>query len=554
MDRISGDIRKYGGRRCKCAGAQESLRQKDREEKTERNAYVLFFISSVSGARIRCPAGKACRIGARFCIARNRVVQRAVCCKNRGENGNMWSTVQSVLEQIDDFVWGVPLMVLILSGGLLLTVRLGLLQVRKLGLALKWMIQNEEEAEGEISSFAALCTALSATIGTGNIVGVATAVCAGGPGALFWMIVAAFFGMATKYAEGLLAVKYRVIDQSGHSLGGPFYYIERGMGANWKWLAKMFAFFGACVGLFGIGTFSQVNGISSAVMGFFDPQQSFCVTIPGIGTYSWTIVLSSLILTVCVAAVLIGGVKRIATVSQIVVPFMAIIYFVFAAALVLCNITKVPQAIAIIVQGAFNPRAVAGGAAGSMLVAMQNGVARGIFSNEAGLGSAPIAAAAAQTREPVRQGLVSMTGTFIDTIVICTLTGLSVVLTGAWQVEGLEGVQVTTYAFQTGLPIPEVVSAAVLMVCLVFFAFTTILGWDYYGERCLEYLTGKHEKKIKAYRWLYIFAVMIGPYMTVKAVWTIADIFNGLMALPNMIALFVLSGVVVKETRKFFKK
>ena len=216
----------------------------------------------------------------------------------------MWSAIQSVLKQIDDFVWGVPLMVLILSGGLLLTVRLGLLQVRKLGLALKWMVQNEEEGEGEISSFAALCTALSATIGTGNIVGVATAVCAGGPGALFWMIVAAFLGMATKYSEGLLAVKYCVVDESGHSLGGPFYYIEKGMGKNWKWLAKIFAFFGACVGLFGIGTFSQVNGISSAVVGFFDPDKSFAVTIPGLGTYSWVVVIASLVLTFCVAAVI----------------------------------------------------------------------------------------------------------------------------------------------------------------------------------------------------------------------------------------------------------
>ena len=399
--------------------------------------------------------------------------------------GNMWSAIQSVLKQIDDFVWGVPLMVLILSGGLLLTVRLGLLQVRKLGLALKWMVQNEEEGEGEISSFAALCTALSATIGTGNIVGVATAVCAGGPGALFWMIMAAFLGMATKYSEGLLAVKYRVVDESGHSLGGPFYYIEKGMGKKWKWLAKIFAFFGACVGLFGIGTFSQVNGISSAVVGFFDPDKSFAVTIPGLGTYSWVVVIASLVLTFCVAAVIIGGVKRIASVSQVVVPFMAIIYFIFALALVLFNIKEVPQAIVTIVKSAFNPKAVTGGVVGSMLVAMQNGVARGIFSNEAGLGSAPIAAAAAQTKEPVRQGLVSMTGTFIDTIVICTLTGLSVVITGAWQVEGLEGVQVTTYAFQNGLPFSNQFCAAILMICLVFFAFTTILGWDYYGERCL---------------------------------------------------------------------
>lgn len=466
----------------------------------------------------------------------------------------MWDSINTFLQIVDDFVWGPPLMVLILAGGILLTIRMGVLQIRKLPLALKWMVKNEDGGEGEVTSFGALCTALSATIGTGNIVGVATAIGTGGPGALFWMEVAAFFGMATKYAEGLLAVKYRVVDEENHALGGPFYYIERGMGEKWKWLAKIFAFFGICVGLFGIGTFSQVNGISSAINSFFDPDMKWTVEVPGIGTYSWTVVIASLILSVCVALVLIGGIKRIANVSQIVVPFMAIIYIVITVALLLCNITEIPQAVVTIVKGAFNPKAVTGGAVGTMLIAMQKGVARGIFSNEAGLGSAPIAAAAAKTKEPVRQGLISMTGTFIDTIIICTMTGLSIVLTGAWQAEGLEGVEVTTYAFKQGLPIPETVSAFLLMLCLVFFAFTTILGWDYYSERCLEYLTGGKKKAILVYRWLYIIAVFIGPYMTVKAVWTIADIFNGLMAIPNMIAIFALSGVVVKETKNFFER
>ena len=466
----------------------------------------------------------------------------------------VWHMINEWLTRIDDFVWGVPLMVLIMCGGILLTIRLGVLQVRKLPLALKWMVKNEEDGDGEVSSFGALCTALSATIGTGNIVGVATAIGAGGPGALFWMVLAAFFGMATKYAEGLLAVKYRVVDRDNHALGGPFYYIERGMGAGWKWLAKLFAFFGICVGLFGIGTFTQVNGISSAVQGFFDPNKQWTVEIPYIGTYSWAVIIASLILSVCVAMVLIGGVKRIASVSQIVVPFMAIIYLLFCVILLVCNIKAVPAAFVTIVKGAFNPSAVTGGVVGTMMIAMQKGVARGIFSNEAGLGSAPIAAAAAQTKEPVRQGLVSMTGTFIDTIVICTMTGLSIVLTGAWQQPGLEGVQVTTYAFNQGLPLPETVSSFMLMLCLVFFAFTTILGWDYYSERCLEYLIGGKKKSLTVYRWLYIFAVFIGPYMTVSAVWTIADIFNGLMALPNMIALFALSGVVVKETKDFFER
>ena len=465
----------------------------------------------------------------------------------------MWKMINDVITAVDGYVWGVPLMVLILAGGVLLTVRMGVMQFRRLPLALKWMVRNEEGGSGEISSFAALCTALSATIGTGNIVGVATAVCNGGPGALFWMLVAACFGMATKYAEGLLAVKYRTVDENGHSLGGPFYYIERGMGPRWKWLAKIFAFFGCCVGLFGIGTFSQVNGISSAIKNFFDPKALHTVQIPALGTYSWAVVISSLLLTFFVALVLIGGIKRISNVSQIVVPFMAIIYVIFAVTLIILNIQNIPSAVAVVVKGAFSPRAVTGGVVGSMFVAMQKGIARGIFSNEAGLGSAPIAAAAAQTKEPVRQGLVSMTGTFIDTIVICTMTGLSIVMTGAWQVKGIEGVEVTTYAFQHGLPFPSRVSAFILMLCLVFFAFTTILGWDYYSERCLEYITGGKTKAIRIFRWFYILAVFIGPYMTVSAVWTIADIFNGLMAIPNMIAILTLSGVVVKETRDFFR-
>ena len=468
----------------------------------------------------------------------------------------MLETINNLLGAIDDFVWGVPLIVLILATGIYLTIRVKCLQISKLPRAIHYMFHSEsEDLDGEVSSFAALCTALSATIGTGNIVGVATAIVAGGPGALFWMWIAAFLGTATTYAEGLLAVKYRTVAEDGHIVGGPFYYIEKGMGEKWKWLAKLFSFFGVGVGLFGIGTFTQVNGITSAANNFFDPNNTHRVkSIPFLADYSWSVVIASLILTFCVAAVLIGGVKRIASVSQVIVPFMAILYFVVVIILILCNITALPAAIKTIVVAAFTPKAVTGGAVGSMLVAMQKGVARGIFSNEAGLGSAPIAAAAAQTNEPVRQGLVSMTGTFIDTIVICTLTGLSIVLTGAWKVPGLEGVQVTTYAFQKGLPFPNEFAAFVLMLCLVFFAFTTILGWDYYSERCLEYLSGGNMKHVKIFRYIYILAIFIGPYMTVKAVWTIADIFNGLMALPNMIALFALSGVVAKETKDFFER
>lgn len=436
------------------------------------------------------------------------------------------------LVKVDDLVWGIPLIVLILAAGIYLTFRLRLLQIVHLPKALKYMFKNEEEGHGEVSSFGALCTALSATIGTGNIVGVATAIgctalgtAVGGPGALFWMWVAAFFGMATKYSEGFLAVRYRTIDEEGHVLGGPFYYIENGMGHKWKWLAKIFAFFGACVGLFGIGTFTQVNGIASAVQSFFDPNKEDTVSILG-NDYSIAIVITAFVLAICVGLVVIGGIKRIANVSQVIVPFMAVLYIVAVLVLIVTNITKLPGAIVTIVEYAFGAKAVAGGVFASIAISMQKGIARGIFSNEAGLGSAPIAAAAAKTKDPVRQGLVTMTGTFIDTIIVCTLTGLSIVMMGAYKVVGLEGVQVTTYAFQKGLSfLPAEVSAFILMVCLVFFAFTTILGWDYYGERCLEYLSNKSKTAVKVYRWLYILAVFIGPYMTVKAVWIQLQIY-----------------------------
>ena len=462
----------------------------------------------------------------------------------------------AILEKIDEIVWGLPLIILIMAVGFFLTFRLRGIQLGHLIKALKYMVKNEEGGEGEVTSFGALCTALSATIGTGNIVGVATAVgiLAGGPGALFWMWIAALLGMATKYAEGFLAIRYRKIDKDGHVLGGPFYYIENGMGQKWKWLAKVFAFFGACVGLFGIGTFTQVNGIASAVQNFFDPNKSNTINIFG-GEYSIAIVITAFVLTICVGLVVIGGIKRISSVSQVVVPFMAIIYIVSALVIIITNVDKLPDALGLIVRDAFGLEAVAGGAVASMAIAMQKGVARGIFSNEAGLGSAPIASAAAKTSDPVRQGLVTMTGTFIDTIVVCTMTGLSIVMMGSWANESLEGVQITTDAFVKGLNfIPAQAASFILMLCLVFFAFTTILGWDYYGERCLEYLSNGSKGAVKVYRWLYILAVFIGPYMTVSAVWTIADIFNGLMALPNIIALFALSGVVAKETREYFKK
>ena len=462
-----------------------------------------------------------------------------------------------IVDKIDGYVWGIPLIVLILAAGIYLTLRVRCLQVRHLPKALKYMFKNEKDGKGEVTSFGALCTALSATIGTGNIVGVATAICAGGPGALFWMVFAAFFGMATKYAEGFLAVKFRQETSDGRFLGGPFYYIEKGMGVKWKWLAKIFAFFGVMVGILGIGTITQINGIASAVQDFFDPQKANIALTLGGQAYTWATVITSIAVTILVALVVIGGIKRIAKVSEVIVPFMSVTYVILALIIIVLNINLLPSAVALVVKSAFAPKAALGAAAGiTIKMAMQKGSGRGIFSNEAGLGSAPIAAAAAQTNDPVRQGLVTMTGTFIDTIVVCTMTGLSIIITGAhnqYIPDVFEGVKITSYAWQNGLPFPAQVSSFLLMMCLAFFAFTTILGWDYYSERCLEYLTNGNMTAVKVFRWLYIAAVFIGPYLTVSIVWGVADIFNGLMAFPNLIALFALSGVIAKETNSYFK-
>lgn len=460
--------------------------------------------------------------------------------------------LNEIVSKIDGFVWGLPLILLITTCGIILSIRIGFLQIHKLKLSLKYMLKNEDEGHGDVSSIGALCTALSATVGTGNIVGVATAIAAGGPGALFWMEIAAFFGMATKYSEGLLAIKYRKVDSEGHILGGPFYYIEDGLGKNWKWLGKLFAVFGMFVGLMGIGTFTQINGITSAANGFFDKSPT--TTIFG-REYTYTTIIVGLIVTVLVAFIVIGGIKRIASVSQVIVPVMILIYLACCIIIIFSNITKIPDAVVTVVKSAFGIRPAIGGIVGTaMISAMRNGVARGIFSNEAGLGSAPIAAAAAKTKEPVRQGLVTMTGTFIDTIIVCTMTGLSIVMAGSYKKESLEGVQITTDAFCEGLPFPEKFSAFLLMICLAFFAFTTILGWNYYSERCLSYLTGSNKIATIVFRWLYVAAVFIGPYLTVEAVWNIADIFNGLMALPNVIALIALSGVAARETKEFFSR
>jgi len=460
--------------------------------------------------------------------------------------------IDQIITRIDDIVWGPPLMILILGVGLLLTFRTGAQSLIHHGF--KNMFANQSLGEGEVSPFAALCTALSATIGTGNIVGVATAICAGGPGALLWMEIAALVGIATKFSECTLSVKYREVSKDGHILGGPFYYIEKGMGKKWTWLAKLFAIFGICAGIMGIGTITQINGITSAVQNFFEPENiSTAVTI-GANSYSWSVVVSGIIVTLCAALVIIGGLKRIAKVAEKVVPTMAVIYVVCSLLLIICNIKMIPEAFRLIFVGAFNPAAIGGGLLGvTMKVAMQKGIARGIFSNEAGLGSAPIAAATAQTDDCVRQGCISMLGTLIDTIIICTMTGLAIIVTGAWQVEGLKGAAVTNYAWVNGLPLPGAVSSFILMICLAFFAFTTILGWSFYSERCLEYLIGEKKNAIAFYRWLYIVAVFVGPYLTVSAVWNIADIMNGLMAFPNLIALAALSGVLANEVKRYRK-
>ena len=468
--------------------------------------------------------------------------------------------INNLIMTIDGLVWGLPLIILIFACGLLLTIRTGGVQFLHLGKALKFMVKNESDGVGEVSSFGALCTALSATIGTGNIVGVATAIAAGGPGALFWMEIAALLGMATKYAEGFLAIRYRTVDANGRTKGGPFYYIERGMGKQWIWMSKFFCVFTICAGLMGIGTITQVNGITSAAQTFFDPDKANVIFTLSAGTPSetaitMTTIIVGLLITVATALVVVGGIKRIAKVAEIIVPFMAVIYLTLGVIIIACNLSSVPAALSDIVVGAFNPQAVGGGLVGATIAtAMQKGVARGIFSNEAGLGSAAIAAAAAQTKDTVRQGLVTMTGTFIDTIVICTITGLSIVMTGAWLPEhGLEGAGITMYAFEQALPFPAAFSSFMLMICLVFFAFTTILGWNFYCDRAMRYLIGDKEKSLKVFHCVYVFSVFAGPYLTVAAVWNLASVFNGLMAFPNLIALFALSGVVGKETIAYFK-
>ena len=437
-----------------------------------------------------------------------------------------------ILNEIDAFVWGPPLLVLLVGTGILLTFRLKLLQVFKLPQALGLIFSAKNDGSGDVNSFKALCTALAATVGTGNIVGVATAIKAGGPGALFWMWMAAFFGMATKYSECLLAVKYRTVDANGNISGGPMYYIENGLGKKYKPLAVMFAVFGVLCAYFGIGTFAQVNSIVEITQ--------ISAGIP--------VVYTGIALTVVVAAVTIGGLKSIATVAAKVVPAMALLYFLTTVGIMIVFADQVPAAIATVLNSAFTPTAAQGGFLGAtVMLAMRSGVARGVFSNESGLGSAPIVAAAAKTKWAAEQGLISMTGTFIDTIIICTLTGLSLVVSGVW-CGPLNGAAMTESAFTLAFP---GFGSLLLLVGLVLFAFTTILGWNYYGERCVEYLMGV--KAILPYRIIFICLIACGPFLKLEEIWVLADIVNGLMAIPNLIALIALSGVVVAETKAYQK-
>lgn len=437
-----------------------------------------------------------------------------------------------VLNAIDSFMWGPPLITLLVGTGIYLTVRLHLLQVFRLPLALRLIFKAQNKGEGDVSSFKALCVALAATVGTGNIVGVATAVKVGGPGAIFWMWLAAFFGMATKYAEGLLAVKYRSVDAKGDIAGGPMFYIRNGMGEKWKPLATFFAIACILVAYLGIGTFPQVNAIvDSMELSFGFPK-----------------VATDAILTFFIAAITIGGLQSIAKVASGIIPFMAFLYIAISFGLLVANIDQLPAAVALIFADAFTGSAAAGGFAGStVMMAMQNGIARGVFSNESGLGSAPIAAAAAKTKYPAEQGLISMTGTFIDTIIICTMTGIALVITGVWQGDAA-GAAMTSAAFAATY---GTVGSQLLTIALALFAFTTILGWNYYGERACIYLFGT--KGVLPYRLIFIVLIACGAFLKLEAIWILADIVNGLMAIPNLIALIALSGVVVAETKLYLK-
>jgi len=441
--------------------------------------------------------------------------------------------LKDVLSMINGVVWGWPMLVLILGTGLYLTVGLRALPLRHIGYGFSMLWKGRHaEGEGDITPFNALMTSLSATVGTGNIAGVATAIFLGGPGALFWMWCTALVGMATKYSEAVLAVHFREKDETGNHIGGPMFYIRNGLGKNWAWLGGSFAVFGAIAG-FGIGNTIQANSVADALESKFGFPPMF----------------TGIAMAVIVGLVLFGGIQRIAKVANKLVPFMALAYVAAGLVVIFMNLGELPAAIALIVTHAFTPTAAAGGFAGAAVwAAIRFGVARGIFSNEAGLGSAPIAHAAAQTDSPVRQGTVAMLGTFIDTLVICSITGLVIVMTGAWT-SGENGAALTAHAFELALPN---VGGYIVTLGLVLFAFTTILGWSYYGEKCVEYLFGV--KSIPWYRLLWVVAVFVGADLELKFIWLVADTLNALMALPNLIALVLLSPVVFRLSREYVFK
>ena len=436
-----------------------------------------------------------------------------------------------VLNRIDSIVWGPWLLILLVGTGVFLSCRLGFLQVMKLPRALKLIFFARNKGDGDIDSFKALCTALAATVGTGNIVGVATAIKLGGPGALFWMWLAAFFGMATKFSEGCLAVKFRQVDADGNIAGGPMYYIEMGLGKKWKPLAIAFALFGIMTAMLGSGTTTQMNAITASINAGF-----------GVSTY-----ITCAIITILVAIITFGGLQSISKTASKIVPAMAVIYFVVTVIFLGMNASELPHAISEVITGAFNGTAAAGGFAGAgLMLTIRSGIARGLYSNESGLGSAPIVAAAAKTKWPTEQGLISMTGTFIDTIIICTLTGLTIIVSGVWT-GTTNGAEMTQAAFATSY---GSLAPFILTISLTLFAFTTIIGWNYYGERCWEYLFGT--KTIPIYRIGYIIVLASAVFLKLEAIWALADIVNGLMAIPNLIALLGLSGVIVAETKKYF--
>lgn len=440
------------------------------------------------------------------------------------------NTLDAVVAKVGAFAWGPPMLILLVGTGFWLTFALRGLQFRKLGHAMYLaLIKRKEDTDqpGDITHFQALMTALSATVGTGNIAGVATAIAIGGPGALFWMWITGLVGMATKYAEAVLAVKYRVVDENGEMSGGPMYYISRGL--NMPWLGTIFAIF-ASVAAFGIGNMVQSNSVADAVQ----------------ATYQVPHLVTGLILMGCTAAVILGGIKQIGRVTGVLVPIMIVFYMAGATYIILINIAEVPAALAFIVKQAFTPTSAVGGFAGaSIMLAIRMGVARGVFSNESGLGSAPIAAAAAQTKSPITQALVSMTQTFIDTLIVCTMTGLVLILSGLWS-NGETGAKLTTMAFAAEMP----GGAHIVTIGIILFAYSTILGWSYYGEKSIEYLFGI--KAVLPYRIVFVCFVGVGAITKLSLVWNISDTLNGLMAIPNLIGLLLLTPVVVSETKKYF--